>query len=566
MKKISFIGSAKIVSAFLTLTFLVFFQGCKYYYKVQPLATVTQKDIRTCDSLQKFLILHQGKSAWHLFNPGVTGDMLCGTLVLLPSDCQQFRTNHPTRTNRYRREDREIVLKQVHLYVKDSLMLFKTGDSVKLDFAAISKAEIYVKASGRTTVSWVVPITLGGVAAVAVIAGAVAVATKSSCPLIYIRRDSTFAFTGEIFGGAIYASLERHDYLPLPGFVPTKNRYELKITNGLPEIQYINLAELMIVSHPANVTVLTDRHGKIYTTGHPEYPTEAVSVGKADILPLISMKDRSCFQFDETPFLTGDTCAFNSIFLSFPVPARTDSGKLVIRAGNSMWGDYAFGELTKLFGNRYEEIINWQGKRPPDKTLQWQKDQRYPLSVYVETASGWKFVDYFDLIGPLGARDMIMAVGLYGALFTQTPDHGKVVRIKIESGYKFWDLDYAAMDFSTNATFTVDHIQPTSAITEEGNDVTQLLLKNDSKYYVQKKTGEEGQIVYQDSPEAPGWKKSVFLHTKGYYTHVRNYPNPPDKRKLQSFLIPGRFSRFSYDTYAEFIKNRMVLVSDPKLP
>jgi hypothetical protein len=315
-----------------------------------------------------------------------------------------------------------------------------------------------------------------------------------------------------------------------------------------------------------NVTALTDRHGKVYTSGKPEFPTKAVSAARADILPLITMKDRSCLQFDEAPMLTGDTCAFNTIFLSFTVPDNADTGKLVVRAGNSMWGDYAFGELTKLFGNRYEEFITWQGKRPPDKTLQWQKDQRYPLSVWVETASGWKFVDYFDLIGPLGARDMIMAVGLSGALLTQTPDHGKCVRIKLESGYKFWDLDYAAMDFSQNTTFTVDHIQPASAITEEGKDVTQLLLRNDSKYYVQKKTGDEGLLVYQDSPVTPGMQKSVFLHTKGYYTHVRNYPDPPDKKQLQTFLIPGRFSRFSYDTHAEFTKNRMVLVSEPELP
>jgi hypothetical protein len=231
-----------------------------------------------------------------------------------------------------------------------------------------------------------------------------------------------------------------------------------------------------------------------------------------------------------------------------------------------MWGDYAFGELTRLFGNRYEEFVSWQGKRSPEKTLQWQKEQRYPLMVYLETAAGWQFVDNFDLIGPLGARDMVMPVCLSGALITSTMDGSRMVRIKLESGFKFWDLDYAAMDFSEDRTCQVAYVQPFSAITETGKDVTQLLSQNDKKYYIQKKTGEEGLIVYEDSPAITGMKKSVFLHTKGYYTHVRNYPNPPDKKQLQTFLVPGRFSKFSFNNYTEFINKKMVFVSDPRLP
>jgi hypothetical protein len=314
------------------------------------------------------------------------------------------------------------------------------------------------------------------------------------------------------------------------------------------------------------VKVLPDRQGMIHSIANPKPPIEALTSAKSNILPLIKIKDQSCFQFDEEPLLTGDTCAFNSILLLFPLPGNSDTGKLIIYAGNSMWGDYSFGELTKLFGNRYEEFIKWQGKRPPEKTLQWQKDQRYPLMVYLETASGWQFIDYFDLIGPLGARDMIMQVDLSKAQFTETPDNGKTVRIKLESGFKFWDLDYVAMDFTRDTMFTVDYVQPASAITETGKDVTQLILKNDTKYYIQEKIGEEGLLVYQDSPEIYGLKKSVFLHTKGYYTHVRNYPNPPDKEQLKTFLIPGRFSKFSYDNYTEFRKNKMVFVSVPEVP
>jgi len=173
MKRLFFISSKKVGCTILILIFLFSIQGCRYYYKVQTVTKVYPHNIKTCDSLNKFLILHQGESAWHLSNHGITEYMLSGNLALLPGNCQQFRTNHPTQSNRYRRADRILVLSQVHLYLKDSLVEFKT-------------------------------------------------------------RDSSFTFTGEIFGGAIYSSLERHDYLPSPGFKPEKNRYELTFGEIIP--------------------------------------------------------------------------------------------------------------------------------------------------------------------------------------------------------------------------------------------------------------------------------------------------------------------------------------------
>ena len=568
MKTNRLVRPDQIVSVFLMLMLLVFIQGCRYY-KVQTLKTVTPKDMKKFDSLHKYIIVHQGASAWHLTNLGYNNEQVSGHLAMLPEEHLKYQTTDTKSSNKYEKSDMHNganVLSEVHLYIGNiTVPVFAEGDSVQIAYSSFARGEVYRKDNSTTAVAVAVPLALAGVTLI--VAAVVHVATtKSSCPLVYIKRDSSFTFSGEIFGGAIYSSLERHDWLPLPGFEPEKNRYELKVTNALPEIQYINLAELWIVNHPGNVTVLPDRRGVVHTICKPELPASAVSSSKTDILTLIGLKDRSCFQFDEAPALTGDTCAFNAAFLTFAVPESAESGKLVISAGNSMWGDYAFGELTKLFGNRYEEFIAWQGKRSPEKTRQWQKDQRYPLMVYLETAHGWKFVDYFDLIGPLGAREMVMPVDLSDALLTNTAENGKSVRIKLESGFKFWDLDYAALDFSKDQAFQVDVVQPASAITETGRDVAQLLSRSDSGYYVQEKTGEEGLIVYKESPLIPGMKKSVFLHTKGYYTHVRNYPNPPDKQELQTFLVPGRFSRFSFDKHTEFVKNKMVFASDPRLP
>jgi hypothetical protein len=543
--------------------------GCKFYYQVETVKPVAQQQIHAYKTSGKYLIVHQGNQAWNLVNPGCSAEHLSGVLSTLPADHMKYKATNPNTPNRYlrNRDHPEMgVLEEVHLYVNDYYApWFATGDSIRISYANLNRAEVYVKDKGKTTSSWVVPALVTPIVVVGVVA-AIAALTKSSCPLIYIKNGSDFTFAGEIFGGAVYASIERHDYLPLPGFQPFQNRYSLVISNGLPEIQYINLAELWIVNHPAGMTVLPDRQGVIHSVANPELPLKAVTTANRDISSLIAATDKDCFLFDETPAQTGDTCAFNTAVLTFSLPGKADTGKLILRAGNSVWGDYTYGEFTKFFGSYYSLWIKAQGYEPAEKNNRWKLDQRFALMVYLETRTGWQFVDFFDLIGPLGARDLIMPVDLKQALITESPEQGKQIRVRLESGFKLWDLDYAAMDFSTDATLLADRIKPASALTESKKDVKQSLTENDSQYYVQLRTGESGMVEFKDSREKPGMIKSVILHTKGYYEHVRNYPNPPDWAQLQTFLIPGRFSKYSYDNHEMFTKNNWVIANDQQVP
>jgi hypothetical protein len=556
--------SKKVVSVFLLLILLSFSYGCAYYFKVKTLSPLTPNEFEKYGFLYRYLIVHQGDSVWNLSGVQFTDNLLTGDLRVLPANHFKFKTTNPNTGNTYKRNkrhDESMVLQEAHIYLwKKTTPNFHLGDSIQLDLSTIRKAEVYQIAKGRTTASWVIP------PLIPFIVIGIAALTKSSCPLVYIKNGNKVEFAGEIFGGAVYSSLERHDYLPLPGFKPAKGRYELLISNGLPEIQYVNLAELIIVNHPKNSSVLTDRQGVVHTINQPEAPVAALTTSTSDILSLVNMKDQHCFLFDEEPSLTGDTSAFNTAFLTFQAPDLADTGKLIIKAGNSLWGDYTYGEFTKLFGYNYGAWIKKQGKEPPEKNIRWKLDQRFALMVYLETKTGWQFVDYFDLIGPLGAREMIMPVDLSQALITSSTDSERQIRIKLESGFKFWDLDYAAMDFTTDTLFTIDYVKPSSAKTEDGIDVTNCLAQNDSIYYIQENIGEEALVVFINSPQIPGMKKSVFLHTKGYYEHVRNYPNPPDKKQLETFLIPGRFSKFSYDNYTVFMKNNGAFAEDPILP
>jgi len=565
MKKLFITSTTNAITFISLLILLSFIYGCTYYFKVQTKNNITSQEFQEYDSLNRYFILHQGNFAWNLTDIQINNNELSGNLIKLPDEHFRYLTVNPERKNRYQKNKppyESVMLSEVHLYLHDSLLpVFKTGDHIKIDFSLLSKAEVYQKAKGATTASWLIPAVGIPVLAVAIIA-----TTKSSCPLIYIRNDHDFTFAGEIFGGAVYSSLERDDYLPLPGFKPSNNQYILKISNKLPEIQYINHAELIIVGHPENINVLPDRYGKIHTFNRLQPPMEAYSSANSDLLELVEKKDHQWYLFDEDPSQTGDTSAFNNVFLSFSVPDNANTGKLFVSAGNSDWGDYTYGEFTKLFGSKYDKWIKKQRKEPAEKNIQWMKDQCLVLMVYLETNTGWQFVDYFDLIGPLGARDMIMPVDLSQALNVSSSEHERMVRIRLESGFKFWELDYTGMDFSRDSTVMIEYIKPHSAITESGKDVTKRLTQNDDHYYIQKDIGEESLVVYLNSPDIQGMEKSDFLHTKGYYEHVRDYPGPPNNEQLLTFLIPGRFSKFSFENHYVFVKENYVFASDQHLP
>jgi hypothetical protein len=49
----------------------------------------------------------------------------------------------------------------------------------------------------------------------------------------------------------------------------------------------------------------------------------------------------------------------------------------------------------------------------------------------------------------------------------------------------------------------------------------------------------------------PGQAHTLFLHTRGYYEHIREYAGIPNLMTLRAFEMPGHFMQFSRDRYAQ---------------
>ncbi len=537
------------ISLMLMLVYLQFIIGCSYYKvtnteSIAPVAADIQNNTR-------YFIVHQGSNAWHFNNIALDNEKeeLTGTLEALPQNHQYYLTTKPVGPNRIMKSsaagtDQKVARNnptyEVHFYITEYME--NQNAQITIPLASVTKVEIYDKDASANSASAVFT-TLGIAAGVLVIIGVIVALTKSSCPFVYTHDGSSYHFAGEMYGGAIYSSLERHDFMPLPGFKPSNGAYQLQISNKLLERQYTDLAELMVVEHPDSTTVLLDKHGKLQTLLHPEAPVKVLSGKNVDHTKSIEAIDNNAYLFDDENTAGGE---LSSLTLAFRKPPDAKTGKLVVNVKNSYWLDYVYGKFNALFGTYFNTFSEAQKNVPAQKINQWALDQAIPLSVYIATEEGWEFVDYFQVTGPLASRQMVMTLDL-------SKVHTDNVRIKMECGFMFWELDYAAIDFSDDIPVSISHLSATSAIDEKGMDVSTQLASADNAYLVQPVVGNEVTITYTACEPQKKNLQSVFLHSKGYYEYIRDYKNIPDLIALSSFKKKGSFAKFSRKKYNEFV-------------
>jgi hypothetical protein len=545
------------IANLLLFVYVFFVSGCSFY-RAKTLDPLNQEAfVEQMKEKKKYVILHTGsptndtisntESAWHLKDIVVDSDnkKLTGVIDPLAANHQYYKTTRPApKANRYNSKDygrpEDKPIHEIHIYTTSTPGTLYS--KVDIPFSAIDKVEVYDTHVGAT-----VAVYAGATIAVLAALVIVVAATKSSCPFVYVDNGETYSFAGEMYGGAIYSPLERDDYLSLPDMQSVDGSYNLRISNELLERQYTNLAQLVVANHAKETEVILDKSGNIQTLIDPQIPHITIGDGGFDYSHLVALKDTVPYLFDEADAESG---ALSSLTMSFTRPADSRVGKLVLKAKNSFWLDFVYGKFNELFGMYYNTFAEQQKEEPADKLMQWSLDQNIPLSVYVETRDGWKFVDYFNSIGPLAWRDIVMPIDMSDV-------DGEEVKIKLQSGFMFWEVDYAAIDFSVNASIEVRSFPPASATDENGKNVAGLLSATDDRYLLQPDIGNVVTVTY-DVPPQTGEKQTVFLHSRGYYEYIRDYENFPSITYLNSFKEKGAFTRFSRERYDAFTADQNV--------
>lgn len=527
----------RFFSFFMIFLMLVYAVSCAYF-KTKPASVSDLKSILDLGKVQKYFVLHSNKNVYTFKDLTITEEMLSGNLAK-----DTDRTIYYYSPDRPKQVDagEKGIYHEVHIYSNQDY----TIGQVNIPVTDINEIKIIRPDTGKT-IGFIVVSTAGVLA----ILLAIIAALKSSCPYIYVHDGEDFVFEGEIFGGAILQNLERDDYMPLPDIKENQNLYKIRISNELKEEQFTNLARLMTINHPKNTSVLLDQKGHAWLIGTLEKPASAFSNGRSNLLSLVEEKERKVFLFDD------EDADQNEIFLTFDKPESAPNAQLVINAQNTFWFDWLFGEFTKKMGSFYDTWMDIQRESTTEERLQKINAIGFPLSIYAKYDEQWQLIERLPTVGPMASRDFVIPISLENHT-------GNEIEIKIETGFMFWEMDYAAMSFTAQEDLQVLEFNPLRAISQDGLDFKATLSNDDDQYLEQLSIGEVVEIHYPTPKAKEHEIQTVFLHTKGYYYPVREYTGFPNMKELLKFKDPSYFDEFSKNEFRRVMaRERSVLADD----
>jgi hypothetical protein len=291
------------------------------------------------------------------------------------------------------------------------------GDSV---YGTIEKRPIVIPVDSvqrwwirRSDAGKTVLAVLGIAAGVVLIAGAIAAATKESCPFIYSWDGTRYAFEAEPYGGAITRGLERDDYGVLPTLRSEGGVYRLLVTNEVNETQMTNLFSLWVVDHEPGLRVVPDEWGGLHTLRPPVPPAAAVDRTGRDLLPWLSADDRRIWE----PLPVADSAGAlrDEIVLTFPRPAGATRVKLISRTGTALWGSHMIRAMLELRGTAVDDWyaqIDADSLRA-DSVRTWAvREELYGLLVEVEEPDGWRVRGIVPGSGPFLAAERVVPLDL----------------------------------------------------------------------------------------------------------------------------------------------------------
>ncbi|MCP5117675.1 MAG: hypothetical protein GY953_43180, partial [bacterium] len=179
---------------------------------------------------------------------------------------------------------------------------------------------------------------------------------SGSCPMIWTWNGTEFQYITDVLGVAplgasagdgTYFPTDHDEYIQIPGeaLKAERGRYEVRITEELSEVAYLDQVELIAVDHPAEVDVFVNDkfigqpfpEFRLYGASKRLYPVAARDDDGADVLAKLTAKDQR--YPDGFPRSRLGVADLHSLELDFGAAAPANNASLVL----SGWVDWADG-------------------------------------------------------------------------------------------------------------------------------------------------------------------------------------------------------------------------------
>ena len=534
MQPIFFHLIKKIIASVLSVSILFLGISCSYYKATTlngnlengQITHLNDKFYRYEDS---YFIVHFGNESWQMNDiiiNGSEGYMTAKLSEVHPTIEEYYQLIENKSYKRYYSRDCEYI-RQIHLYITEYSM---EGDEIKFTENSLEQVEVLDPSFGLTTLSYV---AVGG--GTLFIAFLIFLYIVCNCPHVYTYDGETYQFNYTLFTGAVSQKLERSDYQVMPDLYPEVSDYQLLIKNDEDERQFTDQLQLRVAHHARDIQVFPDQYGELHAISSPLSPSVATSACSKSELEKLKLRDDLPFKFDRV------TDKLSHLDLTFP--GGGDKAALIVRVKNSLWGGLVYHEFQGLFGHRYQSWVENNQDKSADELLDWQKKQGILMKVEVKRDQKWEVIEYISLVGEAGYNSL--AVSLEGL------EIGKETQIRLSSGFKFWEIDYAALAYSEESIVDLQELSPVLAFDQDGSDQSLTLARDDGVYMEHLKKGDSALIRFEGLKNIPGMARTIILKSDGYYKTNKNVSGKTKYLQLVKLRKGGEFSVFSKELYDE---------------
>ena len=422
-----------------------------------------------------------------------------------------------------------------------------TPEAVTLDARRVTALEVYSRESAAwVSVGTAAGATLGALAGVALVVFLVALATKTSCPFVFVETPDGVRFVGEAYSGSVVRPLQRDDLLALPSLGPGTLR--LALSNHAHETQYTDRLELWLVDHRPDERAVAGADARPLLVGDAHPPTRVNSLDGSPIAPPTSYPGG--WWESDMAAATGraDAPLRDGIEVTFPPPSEGTTPVLELDAANTHWLDLVLGRMFASFGDGLPAYLARLDARRSDPSQHaWREREAVNLAVESLVDGHWQRVAVVPTPGPAALRHVAVTLSRGHA--------GQPVRVRLVAGTGFWRVGELSLSTLHDAAPTVTRVPPTRAVQPDGTDGRALLASTDGAYQALPRRGDRLDLDFSAPPPGAGVARTVFLFANGYYSV---HAQPQAERSTATLLRlrdePGSMARFSLDLYRELAR------------
>jgi len=315
---------------------------------------------------------------------------------------------------------------------------------------------------------------------------------SGSCPMIFTWTGEKFQFLTDVLGVAPlgassgdgnYFPVDHDEYVQIPGetMVQKNDRYEIRISEELREVSYIDQIRLIAVDHPADVAIYTNDKFKsppfpefrLFGVTKPVHPVAARDDAGRDVLPKLMHRDGQYPDAFSRDF--AGTAQLHHLDLDFG-KAASDNRAVLILSG---WVDWADGSTFLRDSRESAEGLIMPYLQVKDSQGKWQTVVK-------------------DMGIPAG-KPKTISVDLTGKFLSASREVRIVTNLCI-----YWDEIFLSENTTT----------PDVVLTPEDAHVADLHFRGFSKALIDPERRQPENFLYDEVAPVSQWNPTAGLYTR----------------------------------------------------